>query len=310
MSHLNGWRHGARIAVDARGRQKRYVLVDLNRRSPCGDGFSGAQTAEFSPHLAEGDGRLAFESTPARAAQESRLATPARDRDRLARAALRGPASASARNSSEPPAFAQAVFCIDVRSEVFRRALEAQSPTAQTLGFAASFGCRCEYLPWAPRAPPPAYPLACAPMRATDRRDPPRRSRRAAQGASRRRGSWTRFKTGALSSFAFVEAMGLSFAGNFLPILSARARKDTPSAPAFSTSEHAARKPRLAEDVAGRPLGVPAARRSGCSIAPRDELTRNFARLVAVRRSRKRDEQQSARGRPRLRRLQRTDRRG
>ena len=54
----------------------------------------------------------------------------------------------SSRRAHESPAV-QAVFCLDVRSEIFRRALEAQGDDIQTLSCAGFFGLPVEYAPLA-----------------------------------------------------------------------------------------------------------------------------------------------------------------
>jgi hypothetical protein len=191
--------------------------------------------------------------------------------------------SGLARRWSRPLADVQAVFCIDVRSEVFRRALEAQDPTVQTLGFAGFFGMPIAYQPIGAATARPQLPGLLAPrMRATDVGIPggvgERRAARLDAAAA-----WTRFKTGALSSFAFVEAMGLSFAGSLLTDSLGRGPGQSHLARAgLSPSEHAARKPRLAEDLVGQPLGTPERAALAASMLRAMSLTRRFARLVAL----------------------------
>ncbi|WP_043819694.1 putative inorganic carbon transporter subunit DabA, partial [Rubrivivax gelatinosus] len=69
---------------------------------------------------------------------------------------------------SEPEA--QTVFCIDVRSEPLRRALEAASPGVQTFGFAGFFGLPLAYTPLATGARRPHLPGLLAPgVEAVDR---------------------------------------------------------------------------------------------------------------------------------------------
>jgi len=110
----------------------------------------------------------------------------------------------------------QAVFCIDVRSEVYRRALEACSPDVQTLGFAGFFAMFIEYRPLGSEMVRPQLPGLLAPrLCVTDTCDSPSLG---AQLSERRRKTllwrqqWQAFRSGAGSTFSFVESCGLLYA--------------------------------------------------------------------------------------------------
>ncbi|WP_316236798.1 DUF2309 domain-containing protein [Bradyrhizobium sp. SZCCHNR1015] len=112
----------------------------------------------------------------------------------------------------------QAAFCIDVRSEIFRRALETVYPEAETIGFAGFFGFPIEYVPightrggaQCPVLLKPAF-IVCEAVKGADDVEEAevlglRLLRRRAAKA------WKSFKVSAVSSFSFVEAAGLGFA--------------------------------------------------------------------------------------------------
>jgi uncharacterized protein YbcC (UPF0753/DUF2309 family) len=110
-----------------------------------------------------------------------------------------------------------AVFCIDVRSEVFRRALEAQSDEIETIGFAGFFGMPIEYHRFGQPEGNAQCPVLLTPkfkvretMRHGDAGGEARwqRRRHFRQTVS---GAWNAFKTSAISCFSFVETAGLWF---------------------------------------------------------------------------------------------------
>ncbi len=127
-------------------------------------------------------------------------------------------ASLSGKVSAEPmqgrPAL-QAAFCIDVRSEVFRRALETVDMGIVTLGFAGFFGMGVAHRQAASdlvehRLPVllPAGSITCEAV--ADDED---RSERFKARAVR---AFGRFRQAAVSSFAFIEAMGPVYAGKLI----------------------------------------------------------------------------------------------
>jgi len=178
----------------------------------------------------------------------------------------------------------QAVFCLDVRSEIFVRALEARGKDVQTLSCAGFFGLPIEYAPLAADRARPQLPGLLAPQyRVTDTGvaaslEATRRSRLDAAHA------WKAFKSNSLSSFAFVDAMGLFFAGNLLGESfgwSSRQAEDHERA-GLSPSEHETRMPRITSRVDGTPLSAPECIQLAEGMLRNMSLTRRFARVVLL----------------------------
>jgi len=118
-----------------------------------------------------------------------------------------------------PRAPLQAAFCIDVRSEPMRRALEAVVPGADTIGFAGFFGLAMDYRRFASSGAPEARcPVLLAPklrIRETVRgaTEAQRRALAALRRARLRAATaWRSFKLAAVSCFAFVETLGPLYA--------------------------------------------------------------------------------------------------
>ncbi len=111
----------------------------------------------------------------------------------------------------------QAAFCIDVRSEVFRRALESTDASIQTLGFAGFFGLAAAHNSFASDVQEKRLPVLLnhgvtshsggASDSTADLN---------ARFAARANRAWGRFKLAAVSSFAFVEASGPIYMGKLL----------------------------------------------------------------------------------------------
>ncbi|MDZ4743008.1 MAG: DUF2309 domain-containing protein [Verrucomicrobiota bacterium] len=111
----------------------------------------------------------------------------------------------------------QAIFCIDVRSEIYRRNLEGRSAEIETIGFAGFFGIAVEYLPMGRRHGNVQCPVLLNPaltIRETLQDSSPGQDesmhRRLVFG-QRIGAAWNAFKTSAVSCFPFVETVGLAY---------------------------------------------------------------------------------------------------
>lgn len=124
---------------------------------------------------------------------------------------------------SQPPAeegadiALQAVFCIDVRSEPFRRALEACSDRIRTSGFAGFFGLPIAYAPLGTVQERPQLPGLLAPgLVVEDQIDNAAEAGRQRRESLLHRKAWSAFKTAAVSGFTYIETAGFASAGALL----------------------------------------------------------------------------------------------
>ncbi len=109
----------------------------------------------------------------------------------------------------------QAAFCIDVRSEVLRRALEGQDQRIETLGFAGFFGLPVAHSPQGTDERQAHLPALLSPaITATSHGDDTTEARTRIKARARR--AWGRFRQAAVSSFAFVEAAGPAYGGKLI----------------------------------------------------------------------------------------------
>jgi uncharacterized protein YbcC (UPF0753/DUF2309 family) len=198
---------------------------------------------------------------------------------------------AESREPASRPAV-QATFCIDVRSEIFRRALESVAPDIETLGFAGFFGFPIEYVPLGSERGGAQCPVLLTPQFVVTEgvRGASQEEERA---ATERRGlrrsvanAWRSFKFGAVSCFGFVGPVGLAYLPKIITDSLGRTRPvHTPGDYGLDDDVRARLAPRLEPGmISGRATGMTLEQRLSVAegVLGAMSLTCGFARLVLL----------------------------
>ncbi|SJZ73601.1 hypothetical protein SAMN02745126_02083 [Enhydrobacter aerosaccus] len=224
----------------------------------------------YGPQIAESwASACAAHAMPVEATQDSVIDAILQEAaERAAQRALAKTLAEDAPQRIEGRPALQAAFCIDVRSEVFRRALESVNPAIQTLGFAGFFGLPTAHRRFASDVEEKRLPVllnpglgSCSGGPEVDARD------RSARFKARAKRAWGRFKLAAVSSFAFVEATG--------PVYVAKLLTDALGMEGRAPSDDPAPRLHPALDSASRIKTAEAVLRAM-------SLTGNFARIVLL----------------------------
>lgn len=180
----------------------------------------------------------------------------------------------------------QAIFCIDVRSEVFRRHLEAASGRIDTIGFAGFFGFPVAFAPLGSPRTSALCPVLLSPAATAVERAPDAARESSLRLARRRREYfgklWKSFKGSAVACFGFVGPVGWIYAFKMLGDALGWSRPAPLSH--FTDREQDALKPALSPlgSHEGHPMAASAQTEMAEGALRAMSLTSGFARLVLV----------------------------
>ena len=147
----------------------------------------------------------------------------------------------------------QAAFCIDVRSEVFRRALESVSDDIVTLGFAGFFGLPVAHGPANSALSESRLPVLLSPGLQSCTHDHAETSGLVNELVHKAVRPWHQVKTAALTSFAYVDAIGPTYiwelAKSTMGLTGDKGKAEKSPKPVFQTALDDGAKCDIAEKV-------------------------------------------------------------